>query len=152
MGVIMLHNSNTSYMRYINEISRCFFHFFKIVVFWVVRRLGGGGKRAKWQKNFVLTLYRRNCTSYDRGFWYLCIKWWYLQQFLFHFFKILIFQVYQSSSINAKRSFWGVLHLRHMCVIFYIEQKQSFGSVPWKRCSYKFGKFNRKTPVLDSLF
>ena len=36
----------------------------------------------------------------------------------FHFFKILIFQVFQSSSINAKMKFWGVPHLPHMCVIY----------------------------------
>ena len=36
----------------------------------------------------------------------------------FHFFKILIFQVFESSSINAKRKFWGVSHLLHICVIF----------------------------------
>ena len=36
----------------------------------------------------------------------------------FHFFKILIFQVFQGSSINAKRKFWGVPNLLHMCVIF----------------------------------
>ena len=38
--------------------------------------------------------------------------------FFFHFFKILIFQVFQSSSINPRRKFWGVPHL-HMYVIFY---------------------------------
>ena len=59
----------------------------------------------------ILTPYLRNCTSYDCGFWYTCLKWWYLQQCFFHFFKILIFQKFQSSSINAKRKFWGVPHL-----------------------------------------
>ena len=37
--------------------------------------------------------------------------------FFFHFFKSLIFLVFQSSSINAKRKFWGVAHLPHMGVI-----------------------------------
>ena len=36
--------------------------------------------------------------------------------FFFNFFKILIFQVFQSSSINTERKFWGVHHLLHMCV------------------------------------
>ena len=64
--------------------------------------------------------YLMNCTSYDCSFWYTCVKW-YLQHFLFFFsffFKILIFQVFQSSSINAKMKFWGVPHLLHMCVIY----------------------------------
>ena len=43
------------------------------------------------------------------------VKWWYLEQFFFSF-KILIIQVFQSSSINAKKKFWGVPHL--VCVIF----------------------------------
>ena len=40
----------------------------------------------------------------------------------FYFFKILIFRVFRSSSINAKRKFWGVPHLLHMCVIFYFHR------------------------------
>ena len=44
----------------------------------------------------------------------------------FHFFKILIFQVFQSSSINAKRKFWGVPCLLHMCVILYGGQGNAF--------------------------
>ena len=57
-------------------------------------------------------------TSYDRGFRCTCLKW-YLQHFFFFFsfFKILIFRVFQSSPINAKRKFWGVPHLLHMCII-----------------------------------
>ena len=37
----------------------------------------------------------------------------------FHFFKILIFRVFQSSSINAKQKFWGMHHLLRMCRIFF---------------------------------
>ena len=29
------------------------------------------------------TPYLGNCTSSDHNFWYICIKWWYLQTFLF---------------------------------------------------------------------
>ena len=39
---------------------------------------------------------------------------------IFHFFKILMFQVFQKSSINIKRKLWGVPHLLHKCVIFYL--------------------------------
>ena len=37
----------------------------------------------------------------------------------FDFFKIRVFQVFQSSSINAKRKFLGVPHLLHMWVILF---------------------------------
>ena len=40
--------------------------------------------------------------------------------FFFFFSKVLIFWVFQSSSINVKRKSWGVLHPPHMCVIFWL--------------------------------
>ena len=51
-----------------------FFIFFKILVFWVVRGVGGKSAKngTKWKKKFCLTLCLRNCTSYDCGFWYSC--------------------------------------------------------------------------------
>ena len=33
-------------------------------------------------KKFCLTSYLSNCTSYECDFWYTCVKWWYLQQFV----------------------------------------------------------------------
>ena len=48
-----------------------------------------GGKCKIWSKMAIqicLTLYLRNCTSYDCGFWYTDVKCWYLQQFLFLYF------------------------------------------------------------------
>ena len=44
----------------------------------------------------------------------------------FHFFKSLIFGVFQSSSINVKRELWGLSHLLHTCVIFFCIFIQSF--------------------------
>ena len=89
--------------------------------FWVLRggRRVTGQKVAQNNKKFSLTYtcYLRNCSSYDCVFWYTCVKWWYLQHF-FHFFKSLIFQLFQSSSVNGKWKFWGIPHLLHMCVIF----------------------------------
>ena len=38
------------------------------------------------------------------------------------------------------------------CLVSYILQKQSFAIVLQIRCSWKFRKFHRKTPVLESLF
>ena len=88
--------------------------FFIFSKFWFSELLGGRGlKGQKMAQNDkkILTPYLRNCTSHDCGFWYTCVKWWYLQQFFFfffHFLKILIFWVFQSSSINVKRKLLGV--------------------------------------------
>ena len=64
--------------------------------------VGGGGKGQKWpkmRKKNCLTSYIMNCTSYDFGFWYTCVKWWYFQQFFFHFFQNSDFLGF-SKSIN----------------------------------------------------
>ena len=37
--------------------------------------------------------YFRNRTAFDHYFWYTCVKWWYLQAFVFCFFLIFIFWV-----------------------------------------------------------
>ena len=71
-------------------------------------------KMAQNDKKLCLTSYLRNCTTCDYGFWYTFVKWWYLQQ-IFSYFFCLIFPVFQNSSINTKRKFWGVRHLPHMC-------------------------------------
>ena len=65
--------------------------FFIFSKFWFSGLLGRGeNKGKKWPKmtkKNCLTPYLRNCTSYDCGFWYTCVKWWYLQQHLFSFFQ-----------------------------------------------------------------
>ena len=72
-----------------DEISRFFFIFLKL---WFSGLLRGGGrgvigqKMTQNDKKFCLALYLRNCASYDCGFWYTFVKWWYLQQF-FSFFQ-----------------------------------------------------------------
>ena len=76
-------------------------------------------KMAQNDRKLCLTLYLRNCTTYDCGFWYTCVKWWYLQQ-MFSFFLKPDFSGFQNSSINTKRNFWGVCQLPHMCVIFLL--------------------------------
>ena len=85
-------------------------------------RTGGrvkGKKSPKMTKQVFLTRYLRNCTSYGCSIWYTCVKWWYLQEFFFYFFKIVIIPVFQSSSINTNKKFWGMPHLLHMWVIFF---------------------------------
>ena len=69
----------------------CFFHFFKILLFRVVRVV----KVQKWSKmtksSVCCAPYLRNHTSYGCHLCYTCVKW-YLQT-VFHTFKILIFQI-----------------------------------------------------------
>ena len=40
--------------------------------------------------------------------------------------------------------------IEHLFYKFFTIQKQSLGCVPWKRCSWKFNKIHRKTPVPES--
>ena len=87
-----------------DNISRQFC-FSKFWFFWVVRRVKGQ-KIAQNDKKLCPLQF----ISQEQ----------YLQQFCFIFFKILIFGVFQSWSVNVKRKFWVVLHLLHMCVIFYL--------------------------------
>ena len=69
----------------------CSFFFSK---FW-----GWGVKGQKMTQNdkMILTPYLWNCSSYDCGFWYTCVNWWYLQQF-FIFFSF--FQNYDFSGFS----------------------------------------------------
>ena len=80
-----------------------FFHFFKILIFWVVR-VEKGKKWSKMTKNSVCCArYLRNHISDNCGFWYTHVKWWYLWQ-IFSFFKILIFGVFDMFTADGKYS------------------------------------------------
>ena len=52
-----------------------------------------GNKWIKMVKKLCLTPYLMNCTSYDYGCWYTCVKWWYVQDFFFFFFFFHIFNL-----------------------------------------------------------
>ena len=98
--------------------------FFIFSKFWFFGLLGGGRKGGGLQKMVqndkkILShsISQEPYTSYDCGFRCTCLKWYLQHFFFFSFFKILIFRVFQSSPINAKRKFWGVPHLLHMCII-----------------------------------
>ena len=57
----------------------------------------------------------------------LCLIWlWFLVHmckisgnFFFHFFKILVFRIFQNSTLSVKKKLRSVSHL-HMCVIFFV--------------------------------
>ena len=54
---------------------QAFFHFFKILIFQVVRGSKGKKTRSKMTKSYVhCALYLRNHTSYDLHLWYTCVK------------------------------------------------------------------------------
>ena len=93
--------------------------------------LGGGEVKVKndpkWQKKIFLALYLRNCTSYDCGFCYTC-KMMISPAIFFPFFKILIFWVFQSSSINARKEMLRcVPPSSHMCDFFYFNLQKCMG-------------------------
>ena len=58
-----------------DNISWPFFHFFKILILWFVKRVKGQ-KTVKNNKKFYLphTPYLRNHTSYNFHLWYTCVK------------------------------------------------------------------------------
>ena len=78
--------------RYKRITSPGIFFFFFFSKFWFLRSLGVGvgGKRAKngpkWQKILSASLHVSGTVHHVIGFWYTCVKWWYLQQ-IFSLFK-----------------------------------------------------------------
>ena len=104
----------------IDNIFRLCICFIKILFFWVGRG-GAGGKRAKngpkLQKILSVSLYRRYQSSYDCGFWYTCVKWWYLWQF-FYFLKILIFLIFRGLKGQKMTSVFHALYLRN-CISYH---------------------------------
>ena len=62
-----------------------FFIFFKIMIFWVVRRVKGQ-KMAQNGKKLCRAFYLKSHISYDLHLWYTCVKWWHTQLF-FSFLK-----------------------------------------------------------------
>ena len=97
-----------------------FFIFWK---FWFSGLLGRECKRAKngpkWQ---IILSHSLSQELYLIWLWFLVhmCKMMISPAIFFRFFKILIFRFFQTSSVNAKRKFWGMPHLRHMCVIFFL--------------------------------
>ena len=99
----------SSFMVHMNvlkdNISKHFFHFFQNFDF--RDHYGGRGevkgqKMAQSDKTFLsVSLYPRNCTSYDCDCWCTWVKWWYLQQ-IDSFFKILILGLFRE--IKAKNN------------------------------------------------
>ena len=101
--------------------SNAFFHFFKILTFWVVKGGGGGRggavKQQKWPKmtkNFV-SLWISGTVRHDCGFWYTCVKWSYLQQCLFLFFKNSDFFGFSKTNKCQKQMLRCASSSSHLC-------------------------------------
>ena len=94
-------------------VHMCFLHFFQILIFGVN---SGAKNDPKWQKKLSHSVSQE---LYLIWLWFLVhtCKMMISPAIFFHFFKILISWVSQSSSINTKSKFWIVPHL-HMCVIW----------------------------------
>ena len=58
--------------------------FFQILVFGVNSGTKEQKNGLKWQNGLSYSVLK-NYTSYDSGFWFTCVKWWYLRQ-VFPFF------------------------------------------------------------------
>ena len=55
-----------------DNISRHFFHFFKILICWVHKEGKGTKNSPKWQKILSCAPYLRNYALYDCHLWYMC--------------------------------------------------------------------------------
>ena len=85
--------------------------------------LGGRGlkgqKMAQNDKKLCFTPYLRNCTSYDCGFWYRYVKWWYLQQF-FSFFQKSDFSGFSKFINKGQKEILEVCPTFFKCVWFFL--------------------------------
>ena len=67
--------SQEPYILWLSFMVKLFFHFLKILVFWVVRGVKKGKKWSKMTKKSVCCAwYLRNHTSYDYHLSYICVK------------------------------------------------------------------------------
>ena len=114
---------------------------------------------AQNDKKFCLTLYLRNCTSYDCGFCYTCVKWWYPQQF-FSFFQKSDFSSF-SKFINKcqKEILSCVSPSSHVCDFFvklwFILSQLKLSSTELPKCTLNIliGNCDHTIcPVLSNLF
>ena len=130
--------------------------FFVFSKFWFSGLLGWreGGKRvqklSKMTKQICLTLYLRNCTSYDCGFWHTCVKWWYLQHFFF-FFSFFHNSDFSGFSKFINKDQKEIMRLAppssYMCD-FFLYLYPTLSEMPYTiLCSMPAGKIARFTPA-----
>ena len=107
--------------KYVKWYLEVFFFFnFKILIFQVVRGLKGQKMAQNVKKSVCLTPYLRNRISYDCDFWYICVKWWYLQQ-IFAFFKFWFF-----GFLGSKRAKNDLKLPISACLALYLRNCRSY--------------------------
>ena len=62
-----------------DNISRCFYNLFQVLIFSVNSGLKGEKLTQNDKKLYLLHSILRNQTSHHHDFWYTCVKWWHLQ-------------------------------------------------------------------------
>ena len=74
-------------------------------------------------KKICLTLYLRNCTSYDCGFWYTCkmmiFPAIFIFMFFFYYFQNPDFSGFSKFITKCQKEILRCAHLHHMCMIFF---------------------------------
>ena len=96
-----------------DNISRCLFHFFWILIFRVFRELKGK-KWPQMKKILSLSLHISGTVHHMIVFWHTCLKW-YLHLFS-TFFKIVIFWAFwgKGQKMTHNYQFWSVtLYLKN---------------------------------------
>ena len=97
-----------------------FFSFFKkILIFRAVRKVKEQKVAQNKNKNDICyTPYLRNSIAHDHDFWFTRVKWWYLQDFFFQFFKMLIFHVVRG--VKGQKT---VQNDKIFCLSYFISQE-----------------------------
>ena len=86
-------------------------------------------------KNFVSLHISGTVPHYDFGFWYTCVKWWYLQQFFFHFFRFWFLGFSKFTSKCQKEILRCAPPSSHVChFLFMAKTWYNLKTVPEKLC------------------
>ena len=94
------------------------FSFFQNFGFLGCKAGEGRGKGKKMTRNEKKLSHSVSLEMYLIWLWFVVFMCEIYPAIFFHFFKILIFRVFQRSSINAKRKFWKRNPSSHVCDFF----------------------------------
>ena len=117
---VSIHHLNLLHKFKIMTSLDVFFIFSKFWFSGLLKEMEGGAISQKWSKMTVSLCISGSQELYFIWLWFLVhiYKMMISPVIFFIFSKFWFFWVFQSSSVNAKRKFWGVPHLLHMCLIF----------------------------------
>ena len=94
-----------------------FFFIFLILIFLAVRGKGRGVKTIKndpkWKLTITSVTHLRNSIAYDHDFWYICVKWRYLQEFFFSFFSNFDFSSCLGGKSAKNSPKWKITYFPH---------------------------------------